>query len=68
VLTLAGADGPARTTPPAAAGDYPAFYAGIRDAILGGVDPPVRGEDAVEVVSLLELAIRSAAEGRVIRP
>jgi predicted dehydrogenase len=54
---------PAATPAPGAAGDYPAFYAGFRDAVLGRGPNPVPAEDAAAVVAALELAVRSAREG-----
>jgi predicted dehydrogenase len=48
-------------------GSYPAYYAGIRDAILGGGPPPVTPQEACGVMSVLEAGSRSSAEGRVVR-
>jgi scyllo-inositol 2-dehydrogenase (NADP+) len=45
-------------------GDYAAYYAAIRDAILGRGENPVSGREAREVMWLLDLARQSAAEGR----
>jgi len=45
-------------------GDYTAYYAGVRDAILKGAPNPVPPEDAVRVIELLELAVRSAESRR----
>jgi predicted dehydrogenase len=65
LLTTAGPDGTMTTVPvPGEPGDYPAFYAGVRDAILGRGPNPVPPEEAVEVMAVLELALASAAEGR----
>lgn len=49
---------------PTLAGDYPSFYRKLADAILSGGPPPVDPAEAREGVRLLELARRSAAEGR----
>jgi predicted dehydrogenase len=49
---------------PTLAGDYRAYYAGVRDAILAGVANPVAPSEAVAVMRLLELAIESSASGR----
>lgn len=48
-------------------GDYPAYYAGIRDALSGHGPNPVPPEEALAVMELIDLAARSAAEGREIR-
>jgi predicted dehydrogenase len=40
-------------------GNYPAYYAGIRDAILGRGPNPVTVEEAVAVMTLLEAGIQS---------
>ncbi len=48
-------------------GNYPAYYAGVRDAILEGSPNPVPLEDAVRVIELLEAAVRSAESGRELK-
>ncbi|CNK60998.1 Oxidoreductase family, NAD-binding Rossmann fold protein [Yersinia aldovae ATCC 35236] len=40
-------------------GNYPAYYAGIRDAILGTADNPVPTSDAIKVMELIELGLAS---------
>jgi len=45
-------------------GDYRAYYAGLRDAILFGGPNPVPPEEAVASMRVLELACESAAAGR----
>ena len=47
-------------------GDYSAFYRGMADAIAGRGSVPVSGEDAVRGLHIIEAAIVSAAEGRVV--
>lgn len=47
-------------------GDYRHYYAGVRDAILYGDAPPVTPRQAIEVMRLIELGMRSANEGRTI--
>jgi len=47
-------------------GRYPAFYAGVRDAIVSGAPNPVPPDEALLVMEVLEAGIRSAAEGREI--
>lgn len=49
-------------------GNYPAYYAAVRDAIVRGAAPPVTAHEACTVMSVLEAADRSAAEGRVVTP
>jgi predicted dehydrogenase len=49
-------------------GDYPAYYAQLRAAIAGGGEPPVTAAQGCAVMSVLEAAERSAAEGRVVTP
>jgi len=51
---------------PTLPGDYPAFYRGIRDVIEQGGEPPVTTTEAIRVMTILELASRSAAKGLVI--
>jgi predicted dehydrogenase len=53
---------------PCCNGDYPAYYAAVRDAILGIHANPVPAEEAVDVMSLLEWAVLSEQEGRTLRP
>lgn len=52
----------------APAGDYPAYYAGLREAIAGGGEPPVTAAQGCAVMVVLEAAVRSSAEGRVVAP
>lgn len=47
-------------------GDYPAFYAGVARAVRDGVAPPVDPADAIAGLDVIEAAMRSASEGRVI--
>ena len=55
-----------RTTPTPERGDYPAFYAAMRDAILGEAPPPVPADQALTVMRILDAGLRSAAERREI--
>lgn len=58
-------DGAPQVRPvPSEAGDYRAYYAGFRDAVLGRGPNPVPAEEAVMVMAVLELANESAAAGR----
>ncbi len=45
-------------------GNYPAYYAALRDAILSGGPPPVTPQQALDVVRVLDLGVRSAAARR----
>ena len=47
-------------------GDYPAYYAAVRDAIKGIGPNPVSAADGIRVIGLLELGMQSAEESRVI--
>lgn len=51
-------------TLPSLAGDYAAFYRGMRDAILHGGPVPVPGGEALNVIRLIELALQSHLERR----
>lgn len=51
---------------PGERGDYSQFYAGVRDAILQKGPNPVRPEQAVRLMEVLEAAIKSATERREI--
>lgn len=48
------------------AGNYPAYYCAVRDAIRGVGPNPVTAEEAVGVIGLLELGLQSAQQGRVL--
>jgi predicted dehydrogenase len=47
-------------------GAWPAFYAGVRDAIRHGAPPPVPAADAIAVLDVLEAARESARTGTVV--
>jgi predicted dehydrogenase len=50
-------------------GDYRAFYAGVRDWLNGdAADPPVDPRESLAGLRVLEAAVRSAAERRVVAP
>jgi len=63
--TFVNAEGERRTiaTVP---GSYAAFYAGMAAAILAGAPLPVAPEAALDVMTIIELARRSATQGRTI--
>ena len=41
-------------------GNYPAYYAGVRDAINGQGENPVPAADAIRVMEMIELGIHSS--------
>ena len=47
-------------------GDYPAFYSNIVDSIQNSTELLVKPEEARDVISLIELCLKSAKEGRVL--
>lgn len=49
-------------------GNYVDYYAAVRDAILGEGPNPVPPEQAVALMELLDLGVRSAQEGRALAP
>jgi predicted dehydrogenase len=66
-ITVPADDGHALTRKlPTQAGNYVAYYAAVRDAILGNGPNPVPPEQAVALMELLDLGRQSAAEGRVL--
>lgn len=63
-LTVWAGDAADERPVPSEAGDYPAYYAAVRDAILGRGPNPVTPEEAIRVMELIELGLRSAEERR----
>ncbi|GGX97470.1 oxidoreductase [Massilia dura] len=62
---ITGADGTRRvveTVP----GAYESFYRGVYHAIADGAEVPVKAQDAVDVIRVIELALRSHRERRTI--
>ncbi|MGP1609379.1 MAG: Gfo/Idh/MocA family oxidoreductase, partial [Burkholderiales bacterium] len=47
-------------------GSYQSYYAGIGDAIRGDGPVPVSAADALQVIKVIECAMASSREGRVI--
>ncbi|WP_053217910.1 oxidoreductase [Virgibacillus senegalensis] len=54
---------PIRTIP----GNYPAYYEGIYECIRNGADNPVPAEDGLRTIQIIETAVKSSKEKRVIR-
>jgi predicted dehydrogenase len=66
-LTVPADEGLALTRKvPTLPGNYVAYYAALRDAILGKGENPVPPEQAVELMELLDLGRQSAAEGHAL--
>ena len=63
-LVTGDAEGLRTTTLPTQRGDYPAFYAALRDALLGRGPNPVPAVEALQVMQVLDLGRRSAELGR----
>src|SRR5690606_417148 len=65
-LLRVGTDGAVAADPaaPVLDGNWPAYYAGVRDAILHGRQPPVTADSALLAMALIEAGQRSAAERR----
>lgn len=63
-LTVADGEGAASREVEGVPGDYLAYYAAIRDALSGHGPNPVPPDEALAVMTLIDLAQRSAAEGR----
>jgi len=60
VLTLVSGELMVEKTLLTTPGNYPAYYAAIRDALNGAGDNPVTVEEAVQVMELIELGLQSA--------
>ncbi|PKH26579.1 oxidoreductase [Enterobacterales bacterium CwR94] len=59
-LTLAEGDVMAEKSLLTVPGNYPAYYAAVRDAITGAGKNPVSAEEAIQVMELIELGLQSA--------
>jgi scyllo-inositol 2-dehydrogenase (NADP+) len=51
---------------PTLPGAYQEYYAGVRDALRGGGDPPVTIDQAIDVLTVIEAARISARDGVVV--
>ncbi|WP_435953483.1 oxidoreductase [Dryocola sp. BD626] len=60
VLTLAQGEVMAEQTLLTVPGNYPAYYAGIRDALTGHGENPVPAAQAIQVMELIELGMESS--------
>ena len=60
VLTLAQGEVMAEQTLLTVPGNYPAYYAGIRDALTGHGENPVPAAQAIQVMEMIELGMESA--------
>lgn len=49
-------------------GNYPAYYAAIRDALNGDGENPVPASQAIQVMELIELGIESAKHRATLSP
>jgi predicted dehydrogenase len=66
-LQVLGGDGEVEYRP-SPRGDQSRYYAAIRDALLGCGENPVTPAEAVAVMAVLEAAVTSAREGRIVVP
>jgi hypothetical protein len=67
-LIFLGGDEAAAIELAAPPGDYPAYYAAVRDAIGGAGELPVTPAQATAVMAVVEAGMSSSAEGRVVSP
>lgn len=68
VLTLADGDNMTTSVCPTLPGNYPAYYAGIRDAVNGKGENPVTASEAIAVMELIELGQESADKKQTLQP
>jgi len=59
-------DGASERRVPTEAGDYPAYYRGIVEALRTGADPPVDVRESIEGLEVLEAARESSRTGAVV--
>ena len=64
MLTSLQGDALATRAVPLLPGNYSAYYAGVRDAIISGAPNPVTPAQAITVMALIELGRDSAAQRR----
>lgn len=66
MLTLAQGDIMAEQPVLSLPGNYPAYYAGVRDALNGQAENPVPANQAIRVMEIIELGIESAKHRAVL--
>ncbi len=66
LLTLAEGENRAEKRLATISGNYPAYYAAIRDALRDGGKNPVTAAEAIAVMELIELGVQSAERGQTI--
>ena len=66
-VVLRDAEGRVRWLP-SPAGDYPAYYTAVRDAIAGRGPMPVTPAQATSLMAVIEAGVRSSAERRAVVP
>lgn len=59
-------DGASEHRVPTEAGDYPAYYRGVVEALRSGADPPVDVRESIEGLEVLEAARESSRTGAVV--
>jgi predicted dehydrogenase len=68
VITFMTDEDAAPTQLPTPSGDWPRYYALMRDAVRGRAEPPVTAAQATTVMAVIEAGLQSAATGRAISP
>jgi scyllo-inositol 2-dehydrogenase (NADP+) len=63
VLRVIEGDQEVERAVPTRNGDYVGFYIALADTIQNGVKFPVSAQDAVDVMTIIELATQSSEEG-----
>jgi predicted dehydrogenase len=67
ILFVADEDG-SPTQLPTPPGDWPRYYALVRDAVRGAGELPVTPAQATTLMAVIEAGLDSAADGRVVSP
>lgn len=66
ILTLPQGEAMSEKPVPSQSGNYPAYYAAIRDAVLGVGDNPVTPASAIQVMELIELGVLSSEQKKTL--
>ncbi|MFT4466096.1 MAG: Gfo/Idh/MocA family oxidoreductase [Sodalis sp. (in: enterobacteria)] len=66
VLTLIEDSGRRVASQPTLPGNYPAYYQGIHGAVRGAAPNPVPAEEAIRVMELIELGIKSTEQRKTL--